>query len=93
MKRRHMALVALVFLFASNAQSQGREPLELINTIKMASDVGGKFDHFGVYLKHQRLFATAGSHKSVEVLDVRTGKLIHSIGGVEHPMPYSIAKT
>lgn len=38
-----------------------------------------KFDHFGVDLKHGRLFASPETAHAVEVLDIRTGKHIRTI--------------
>ena len=40
------------------------------------------FDHFEVDLKRHRLFVTPEDHKRLDVYDLRTGKLIHTIGGI-----------
>jgi DNA-binding beta-propeller fold protein YncE len=49
-----------------------------------------KFDHFGVDLKHGRLFASPETAHTIEVLDIRTGKHIHTIpiGGEAHSILY-----
>jgi DNA-binding beta-propeller fold protein YncE len=40
------------------------------------------FDHFEVDLKRHRLFITPEDNKSVEIYDLRTGKLVHSLTGI-----------
>ena len=55
--------------------------LQLVQHIAVPGNVTGKFDHFGVDLKHGRLFATPESAKAVEVFDLRTGKHIQTIHG------------
>ena len=59
--------------------------LKLQQTIPLSSAIQGNFDHFGVDLKHRRLFATPEDYKSVLVLDLNTGKLIHQIAGISRP--------
>jgi len=44
--------------------------------------VAGRFDFFGIDVKGQRLFVTPLDHKSVEVYDLKAGKLLHSITGI-----------
>ena len=46
-------------------------------------EVEGWFDHLAVDLKTQRLFVPAEQHKSIEVVDLRAGKVIHSIMGFD----------
>ena len=45
----------------------------------------GNFDHFAIDLAGNRLFATPEEYKAVLVFDIKTGKLIHKIGGIEKP--------
>jgi DNA-binding beta-propeller fold protein YncE len=47
--------------------------------------VAGRFDFFGIDLKGHRLFVTPLDHKTVEVYDFNSGKLIHSIPGIGKP--------
>ena len=54
-----------------------------IGCYEFPGDVDGKFDHLIVDLNGHRLFTTP--HKSVDVFDLDTGKLIHRITGVEVP--------
>jgi DNA-binding beta-propeller fold protein YncE len=59
--------------------------LKLVQTLKLPPAVKGQFDHFGVDLKGNRLFATPEGYKSVLVFDLKTGNLIHTIGGIGKP--------
>jgi DNA-binding beta-propeller fold protein YncE len=63
--------------------AQPSPPLKLAQTIKLPPDVKGHFDHFAVDLATNRLFATPEDYKAVLVFDVKTGKLIHTIRGIE----------
>jgi DNA-binding beta-propeller fold protein YncE len=85
MKKIQPILLALFVVFTLSAQCGDTVPLKLVTTYKFPSDVKGRFDHLIVDLPGQRLFTTAMQHKSVEVFDLRTGELIHSISGVERP--------
>src|SRR5437588_10886850 len=69
-----LALCALV------AKAQEKLPLRLITTTPMPGFTGD-FDHFGLHLRGNRLFLAAEEHKTVEVLDLRSGKRIHSVEG------------
>lgn len=54
-------------------------PLQLVATYELPSDVKGKFDHLTADVRGHRLFLTPQEHRSVEVFDLRSGKLIQSI--------------
>ena len=64
----------------------GQEPaaLALKNRIDLLN-VNGRIDHFSADLKGQRLFMAALGNHTVEVLDVQTGKRIHSIADLAEP--------
>ena len=65
--------------------NQPEVPAEQLNkevqTARM-TNVANHFDHFEVDLKRHRLFVTPEDNKTVEVYDLQTGKLVHSIGGI-----------
>jgi len=89
--RQFAAIVLLAVTFASAQQQhpgpvplQG-EPLRLIQTITLPATVKGNFDHFGIDLKRNRLFATPEDFKAVLVFDLSQGKLIHQIDGIARP--------
>jgi DNA-binding beta-propeller fold protein YncE len=67
------------------AQSQISAPLRLVGKFEFPGDVEGKFDHLIVDPKGHRLFTATEQHKSVDVFDLRTRKLIHSVSGIEIP--------
>jgi YVTN family beta-propeller protein len=61
-----------------------RAVLELKQTIPLPG-VKGRIDHFAFDSGGQRLFVCALGNNTVEVLDLRTGKRIHSITGLGSP--------
>ncbi len=69
---------------AAQAQAPGQtEPMpKLIGYITLP-DVEGWMDHMAVDVKGQRLFVPTEHHKTIEVVDLRAGKVIHSIGGFD----------
>jgi DNA-binding beta-propeller fold protein YncE len=85
MKKPFLILITVFIAFGIQAQSQESAPLKLVQTFKLPPDVKGHFDHFEIDLKGNRLFATPEDYKAVLVLDVKTGKLVHTIGGIERP--------
>jgi DNA-binding beta-propeller fold protein YncE len=85
MTKRFVILMMVFSGFGVSARCQEAAPLKLIQTYALAPDVKGNFDHFAIDLKGGRLFATPEDFKAVLVLDVQTGKLIHTIGGIERP--------
>ncbi|GAC1691061.1 MAG: hypothetical protein NVS9B5_32480 [Terriglobales bacterium] len=81
--KRFLILLAGIALLPSHAPSQETAPLKLIQTFKLPLEIKGHFDHFEVDLKGNRLFATPEGYKAVLVFDLKTGKLIHTIRGIE----------
>ncbi len=64
--------------------AQTSQPLTQSRTIALAG-VSGKFDHFAIDVAGDRLFAAATGNHSVEVIDLKTGKVAQSIGGLGKP--------
>jgi DNA-binding beta-propeller fold protein YncE len=85
MKKRYSMLAAFLALFVIPAKGQNTSPLKLSQTLTLPSDIKGNFDHFGVDLKGNRLFATPEGYKAVLVFDLKTGKPIHTITGIGKP--------
>src|SRR5260370_41572564 len=83
MKKSYALLLAL-FLVAVGAHAQADPPLRLGHTTFLPGDVGD-FEHFSPDVKGNRLFLLAEDHQTVEVLDIRTGKRIHTISGFGQP--------
>ena len=85
MKNCSAIVVAVLVIAGIQAQGQPAAPLKLIQTITLAPDVKGHFDHFEVDLKGNRLFATPEDFKAVLVFDLKSGKLIHTLKGIAKP--------
>jgi DNA-binding beta-propeller fold protein YncE len=76
-------LLGLVLACGSVAAQQApgliaKNPMRLTN-------VEGRMDHLGVDLKGQRLFVAAFDNHTLEVLDLRTGRQMHTIPGLNEP--------
>ena len=83
MKKYFLVLMTVFIALGIRAQGAETAPLKLVQTITLPAAIKGHFDHFEVDLKGNRLFATPEGYKSVLVFDLKTGKLIHTIGGIE----------
>ncbi len=89
-------LILLVFLTSCGSKGKtspdmvtpstigANRTLRLIQTISLPN-VAGRIDHLSVDVQGQRLFVAALANNSIEVLDLKTGKLIHSISNVSEP--------
>ena len=85
MKKPSLILVATLALFGVQAQCQVAAPIKLVQTYELPADVKGNFDHFGIDMKGERLFATPEGYHAVVVFDLKTGKLVHKIDGIGKP--------
>jgi DNA-binding beta-propeller fold protein YncE len=83
--KRFLILTVMFVVLGVQARPQDSAPLKLVQTFKLPASVKGNFDHFAVDLKNNRLFATPEDYKAVVVYDLRTGKLLHTIQGIERP--------
>jgi DNA-binding beta-propeller fold protein YncE len=81
--KRYLAVIgiSMMFLF-SKAQAQNGAPLKLIQTIPLPG-VEGYFDHLAVDVKGERLFIPGEHQRTLEVIDLRAGKVIHTISGFD----------
>src|SRR5258707_4191513 len=78
-------LASVVLLSGLNMRAKEREPLVFVRTIPLSDLHDGDFDHLAVDIPGHRLFVAAEENSAVEVIDLRTDKLIHSIEGVKAP--------
>src|SRR5467141_4258172 len=85
MKKPFLIFAVTFAIIGVKAQCQETAPLKLVQTLELPSEVKGNFDHFAIDLKGGRLFATPEDYKAVVVFDLKTGKLIHTIIGIERP--------
>jgi DNA-binding beta-propeller fold protein YncE len=77
-------LFGLTLFFPPPSPSPQKAPLRLLQTISMPG-VTRKWDHFGVDLKGQRLFATSEEDPAVEVFDLKTNKHLRSLTDFKEP--------
>ena len=85
MSKARMTFVLILVSFAIGAAASKEAPVKLEQTFKLPADVKGRFDHFGIDLKHHRLFATPEDYHALLVLDSRNGKIIQTVHGIEKP--------
>ena len=71
-------------LMALNIQAADKSSLTLVKTIALPG-VKGRFDHFAIDAKGQRLFVAALGNNTLEVVDVDAGKRLKSITGLHKP--------
>lgn len=90
MVKRIILFIFAVGVAASAARAQAAAPLRLVQTVPLP-DVHGRIDHFDVDLAHQRLFMSALGNNTLEVFDLRTNKLIHTIRGLDEPQGVTYA--
>jgi hypothetical protein len=79
--------VLLSSLFFSHCRGQssfGADQLVLTRAIAMP-DVKGRIDHMEVNLKDGLVYVAALGNNTLEVLDLASGKMVHSIGGLDEP--------
>lgn len=75
----------LAFLASLNvAFAQSNPPLRLEKTIPMPG-VQGRIDHMFFDAASSRLFVAALGNNTVEVIDTKQGKVIHTISGLHEP--------
>jgi hypothetical protein len=74
----------IVSLSAFVAQGQTTSPLTLQRSIELPSGAT-KFDHFAIDLKANHLFVASAGNKSVEILDLNSGKDVNSLPGFGKP--------
>jgi WD40 repeat protein len=85
MKNGLLMFMTVFVAFGINGRGEENAALKLVQTIKLPSDVKGNFDHFEIDLKNNRFFATPENYKAVLVFDAKTGKLIHTMRGIDKP--------
>jgi hypothetical protein len=84
LKKNFAWFLILLLGLAARAQAQASAPLKLIQTIPLPN-VPGALDHMAIDVQRQRLFVPAEQHQTVEVVDLRAGKKIRTLGDVSWP--------
>jgi hypothetical protein len=83
--RLQITLLLIVLLSGcSNSNSFGQSVLKLDKEISLPN-IKGRIDHLDVDLTDQIIFVAALGNNTVEVADIKTGKIIHTITGLSEP--------
>jgi DNA-binding beta-propeller fold protein YncE len=77
-------LCAAACVVASSLHAAQEGSLTLTHTVPLAG-VKGRFDHFAIDAKGERLFVAALGNDSLEIVDVAKAKRLHSITGLQKP--------
>ncbi|HTC94513.1 MAG TPA: YncE family protein [Terriglobales bacterium] len=85
MRRKAGPVHAILFLIlAALAHAQQSAPLRLEKTIPLPN-IEGRIDHMAADVENQRLFVAALGNNTVEVVDIKSGKVVQTIGGLAEP--------
>jgi DNA-binding beta-propeller fold protein YncE len=85
MKIRIWIGIFLILLISGpHALGQESSALSAKNPIRLTR-VEGRMDHLGIDVKGQRLFATAFDNHTLEVIDLKTGRQVHTITDLDEP--------
>ena len=89
MTSKRYVMVANVYfsvslIYPASAQSKPSAPLKLVTTIELP-DVTGRIDHLAIDLRNHRFFLAALGDNTVEVVDIESGKRLHTIRGLAEP--------
>src|SRR5690348_16528402 len=77
-------LLSVSFLSCKGQKSFGSDQLTLKQTISLPQ-VKGRIDHLDVNLRSQIVYMAALGNNSLELIDIKNGKLLHSINGLDEP--------
>jgi DNA-binding beta-propeller fold protein YncE len=79
-------LVAALLLCSVGVSAQEAAPLRLVQTIELPEVPAGPYaDHMAIDLGGKRLFTTPQANHAVDVLDLASGKVLHTIAGLGNP--------
>lgn len=90
MVKKIWILVLIVILSTLATPAQSVVPLRLVEVTRLQG-MHGRIDHFDVDLAGHRLFMSALGNNKLEVFDLRTARLIHTIGGLREPQGVTYA--
>lgn len=84
--KRILFLIAILLPLIVLAMPDSAAPLKFLQAVVLPDVPKGPYsDHLAVDVPSHRLFATPQAQKSVQVIDFTTGKLLHTISGIENP--------
>jgi DNA-binding beta-propeller fold protein YncE len=81
--KKCLFILTLALACAVEVPAQEKAPLRLVQTITVPG--ARKWDHFGVDLKGNRLFATSEEEPAVEVFDLKTNQHLQSLTEFKEP--------
>lgn len=79
-----LCLLLSAGVFLASIHAQDNASLRLVQTIPMPN-VEGRIDHLAVDLAHKRLYVAALVNNTLEVLDLRAGKVSQTVTGLKEP--------
>lgn len=79
-----MRMLEFFVLTMGAVLAQSSEPLHLVATVPMPN-VEGRIDHMSIDVKGQRLFVAALGNNTLEVIDIKNKKQMHTISGLKEP--------
>jgi hypothetical protein len=82
-ERRVIAALALLFSFSVVSAENG-PALKLVQTIPLP-EVDGRIDHFAIDVSGRRAFLAALAKNTIEVVDLRAGRVTHTLPGFAKP--------
>ncbi len=85
-----MRIAASLFLMTACLLAQSAEPLRLAGAAALP-DVGGRIDHMAIDAKGERLFVAALGNNTLEVIDLKNAKRVHTISGLREPQGIAYA--
>jgi DNA-binding beta-propeller fold protein YncE len=85
MKKSILVFLIVIAAFVCRGHAQVPGPLKLAQTITLPGLKDGDFDHFQVDPVGMRLFLAAEDNSAIEVIDLRTNKVIQKVSGAKAP--------
>src|ERR1700730_16203478 len=87
--KKSNAIILLLAVLCNNSGCKGQTEfgtnlLHLEKAIPLP-DIKGRIDHMDINLKDQVVYVAALGNNTLEVIDLRKGRIIHSIKGLEEP--------
>jgi DNA-binding beta-propeller fold protein YncE len=80
-----LLIVALALLFSfSGASAENAVALKLVQTVPLP-EVDGRIDHFAIDVKRRRAFLAALAKNTIEVVDLRAGRVMRTLPGFPKP--------
>lgn len=85
MKRLAALIIIPMFIAGITTVARAAAPLKLVAKFEMPVAVKGRFDHLAADVPSNRLLLTAETAHEVLVFNLRTGKYLRAISGIEIP--------